>query len=222
MSSASLVLLALTLLGADARIDSPSVATVGVLTRIGGTDASGSLSWSTDVDVTIWKSDVSRDIVILCPTPRLLRIKQTAKDANGTSSDVAIIDFTGGPKPQPVQPDKPLAEGRFKIAQLARDKAVDVKTDQRKAEALLIAQRLVEVRDKIQTGEIKTENANLVTAEICRSLATLPAAVRTRWHDWGTAWANAVTAACNADQILTGTDWCVLLDETCAGLKAVK
>lgn len=226
-----LLCLSVLLLGADARIKAPDSAPVGEYTLVDGTDAVGRVEWSvSDPEVRVYTSQDGKQIVLVAPTPRIVKVRQVASDAAGKSADVALIDFRGGkPVPGPVlpvvpMPDAKLPAGRFNIAQPAHDKAAEVRvvtSDQRKAEALLLAAKLTTVRDRIQSGAIKADDPGHVMDAIRRANGELPKDVQARWNVWGTWWGQVLFGQWKAGGLKAANDWITILDETILGLKAV-
>ena len=233
-----LLVMLLSLLGADAQIDAPATAKVGEFVLIDAAGSVGSLTWAVpDQQVSHFVGQGGKQIVLHCPSPRFVKVRLTATDAAGKSSDVAVIEFTGNGKPQPApaplpdakpvvpMPDAKLPAGRFAIAQPAHDKASEVNVttgDQRKTEALLLAAKLVQVRDRIQSGAIKGDDPGIVMHAIRAANAELPKDVQTRWHGWGVWWGQALFAQWKAGCLKASNDWYDVLDETITGLKAVK
>lgn len=235
--SALLVML-LSLLGAEAQIDAPATAKVGEFVLIDSAGSVGQVTWAVpDQQVSHFISGDRKQLVLHCPSPRFVKVRLTATDATGTSSDVVVIEFTGNGKPQPApaplpdvkpvvpEPDKKLPAGRFAIAQPAHDKAAEVKVatgDQRKTEALLLAAKLAIVRDRIQSGAIKGDDPGIVMHAIRAANAELPKDVQARWHGWGVWWGQTLFAHWKAGKLNAANDWSDVLDETILGLKAVK
>lgn len=233
-----LLVMLLSLLGADAQIDAPATAKVGEFVLIDATGSTGQLTWAVSGQrVSHFVGSDSKQLVIHAQQPGFVKVRLTASDAAGKSSDVALIEVTGNGKPQPApapmpdvnpvvpEPDKKLPAGRFAIAQPAHDKAAEVKVatgDQRKTEALLLAAKLTQVRDRIQSGAIKGDDPGIVMHAIRAANAELPRDVQARWHGWGVWWGQALFAQWKAGCLKASNDWSDVLDETILGLKAVK
>ena len=233
-----LLVMLLSLLGADAQIDAPATAKVGEFVLIDATGSTGQLTWAVSGQrVSHFVGSDSKQLVIHAQQPGFVKVKLTATDATGKSSDVAVIEFTGDGKPLPApaplpdakpvvpMPDAKLPAGRFAIAQSAHDKAAEVKVttgDQRKTEALLLAAKLTQVRDRIQSGAIKGDDPGIVMHAIRAANAELPRDVQARWHGWGVWWGQALFAQWKAGCLKASNDWSDVLDETILGLKAVK
>ena len=233
-----LLVMLLSLLGADAQIDAPATAKVGEFVLIDATGSTGQLTWAVSGQrVSHFVGSDSKQLVIHAQQPGFVKVKLTATDATGKSSDVAVIEFTvdGKPLPAPAplpdakpvvpMPDAKLPAGRFAIAQSAHDKAAEVKVttgDQRKTEALLLAAKLTQVRDRIQSGAIKGDDPGVVMHAIRAANAELPKDVQARWHGWGVWWGQALFAQWKAGCLKASNDWSDVLDETILGLKAVK
>lgn len=229
-----LVCLSVLLLGAEAKINAPETAPVGEFVLVDAADSVGVLTWTVpDPQVSLYVATGGKQIVLYSASPRRVKIRLTAKDEAGTAVETEIIDFAGktpGPAPAPKpdtpkpMPVEPQPEGRFGIAKPARDKAADVKVesgDQRKTEALLLAAKLTNVRDRIQSGAIKTEDPGTVMQAIRLANAELPRDVQARWHGWGTWWGQTLFGHWKAGKLRASNDWSDVLDETIAGLKGV-
>ena len=234
----SLWVLLISLLGAEAKLDAPATAKVGEFVLIDATGSTGQLTWAVSGQrVSHFVGSDSKQLVIHAQQPGFVKVKLTATDATGKSSDVAVIEFTSDGKPLPApapmpdvkpvvpMPDAKLPAGRFSIAQPAHDKAAEVKVapgDQRKTEALLLAAKLTQVRDRIQSGAIKGDDPGIVMHAIRAANAELPKDVQARWHGWGVWWGQALFAQWKAGCLKASNDWSDVLDETILGLKAVK
>lgn len=225
-----LLCLSVLLLGADARIKAPDSAPVGEYTLVDGTDAVGRVEWSvSDPEVRVYTSQDGKQIVLVAPSPRLVKVKQVTSDAAGKSADVVLIEFGGGkpaPGPAPLpMPDAKLPSGRFGIAQPAHDKAAEVRvatSDQRKSEALLLVAKLTHVRDRVQSGAIKADDPGAVMDAIRRANGELPRDVQSRWNVWGQWWGQSLFGQWKAGGLKAANDWTTILDETILGLKAVQ
>lgn len=230
-----LLVMLLSLLGADAQINAPATAKVGEFVLIDAADSVGSLTWAVpDQQVSHYVAPGGKQIVLHCPSARFVKVRLTATDNAGKSSDVAVIDFTGDGKPLPApapMPDKPqpqpvkpnvLPDGRFKLAALVRDEAAKVQTADRQSEAALIAAKLTDISGKLKTGSLSAADPSIVMKAIQQANGTLPRDVQQRWHGWGQWWGRQLYDRWKADQIKTASDWAAVIDETCLGLKAVK
>ena len=241
----SKVLLLLSLcLGAEARIKAPETAPVGQYVRIDGLGSTGTLTWSVpDKDVSVFTSADSTSVVVFCPSPRRVKVRLTAADAAGKSSDAEVVDFVGdvpapkpGPKPgpapapapaphpTPLPDDAPLPDGRFKVASPARERARQVKAEraaQRHAEAQQMAAKLAEVQARIRSGEIDTANPVVLVTAIREANSQLPRDVQSRWTPWGNWWCLFLRGLWMAGNLKTAADWILILEETILGLRSV-
>lgn len=226
----------LTLLGADAQLDAPATAKVGEFVLIDATGSTGQLTWAVSGQrVSHFVGSDSRQLVIHAQQPGFVKVRLTATDAAGKSSDVDVIEFTGDGKPLPApapMPDKPqppppikpnvLPDGRFKLATPVRDEAARVKTTDRQAEAALIATKLADISGKLKTGSLSATDPAIVMKAIQQANGTLPRDVQQRWGGWGQWWGRQLYDRWKAGQVQTASDWAAVIDETCLGLKAVQ
>ncbi len=220
------------LLGANARIAAPEHAAPGEYILFDGSASVGSLTWNTDPGAEVFRSDDGKKILVVA-TKRRCKVRLTAKDTAGTSSDVAVVEIGDSPEPAP-KPDTPkpappvplnpksLADGKFKVAQPCCDRACQIRTDQRKAEAELVAKHLAELRNKIKSdARLDLTNLQVMRAEVMKATGSLPSALKHRWIEWAQWWGTELSAQSIGGKLATAADWCLFIDETILGLKAV-
>lgn len=228
-----LLMMCALVLGADAQIDAPATAKVGEFVLIDATGSTGQLTWAVAGQrVSRFVGSDSQQLVIHAEQPGFVKVRLTATDGAGKSSDVALIEFTGDGKPLPApapMPDKPqpvkpnvLPDGRFNLAAPVRDEAARVNTTDRQSEASLIAAKLADISGKLKTGSLSAADPSIVMKAIQQANGTLPRDVQQRWRQWGQWWGRQLYDRWKAGQIQTASDWAAVIDETCLGLKAVQ
>lgn len=205
--------------------------------------ASAGIEWQlADQEAELWIAPDGRRALIRVPTPRLLQLIAIARDVDGRNAvKIISVNITGespeprppAPKPEPspkpdVAPSPPApvpgpTVPSFGLVEQVKAEALKVKSEDLKAEAAQFAALCVGVKAKIKAGELQASSPAEIGNAIDSAVKALPKDVQKRWlPTFGKWWTVKLKSLFLEGKLNTTIDWCVLIDETSAGLMLVQ